>query len=113
MLGFILYPCIPNELIRRLNIYCGIRSISKGVLSQRPGLSAWKKVGAATKEGITRECLGDPQVLKSLLGVDDEEDESNKSIQKVNELVVQALARAGHVVSGCKLLLMWRWREMR
>ena len=87
-------------------------SISKGVLSQR-GLSAWKKVGAATKEGITRECLGDPQVLKSFLDVDDEEDESNKSIQKVNELVVQALALAGHVVSGCKLLLMWRWREMR
>ena len=64
--------------------------------SKRRCLSAWKKIGAATKEGITRECLSDPQVLKTSLGVDDEDDESNQTIQKANDLAVQALARAGY-----------------
>ena len=35
-------------------------------------------------------------MLKSSLGVANEEDKSNKSIQKTNELAVQALARAGY-----------------
>ena len=64
--------------------------------SKRRCLSAWKKIGAATKEGITRECLSDPQVLKTSLGVDDEDDKSNQTIQKANDLAVQALARAGY-----------------
>ena len=62
--------------------------------SKRRCLSAWKKIGAATKEEITHECLSDMQVLKTSLGVDDEDDESNQTIQKANELAVQALARA-------------------
>jgi hypothetical protein len=64
--------------------------------TKRRCLSAWKKIGAATKEGITRECLSDPQVLKTSLGVDDEDDKSNQTIQKANNLAVQALARAGY-----------------
>jgi hypothetical protein len=56
----------------------------------------WKKVGAATKEGITQECLSNPNVLKSFLGVDDEEDELKKSIQNAYELAAQALAWAGY-----------------
>jgi hypothetical protein len=64
--------------------------------SKRRCLSAWKKIGASTKVGITRECLSNPQVLKTSLGVEDEGDESNQTIQKANKLAVQALARAGY-----------------
>jgi hypothetical protein len=41
--------------------------------------------------GITQEfLLSNLQVLKLSIGVDDEDDKSNKSIQKANNLAVQA-----------------------
>jgi hypothetical protein len=142
MLGFILYPCVPNtthvtqemdqcygpfktQFLINLVLIVEARINKKKSLSLKPKfvglplfggtdheteyvmksgafqkgfskrrcLSALKKIGAATKAS---ECLSDPQVLKTSLGVDDEYDESNQTIQKANELAVQALARAGY-----------------
>ncbi len=58
-------------------------------------LAAYAKVGAPTREGVTRACLNNPQVLTS-------NDTSNDiaklcwSIQNANELAIHALTQAGY-----------------
>ncbi len=58
-------------------------------------LAAWKKVGAATPEGVTRACLDDVQVLKSL-GDGDNIDQLHWSIQAANDIAIHALTQGGY-----------------
>ena len=55
-------------------------------------LAAYKKVGAATPEGITRACLNNPQVLQNISN--DGDDDITKlqwSIQAANDWAIYAL----------------------
>ena len=59
-------------------------------------LEAYKKVGAATPEGITRACLNNPQVLRKI--IDDGDDDITKlqwSIQAANNQAIYVLKQAG------------------
>jgi hypothetical protein len=57
--------------------------------------AAWKKVGAATEDGVTRECLSNPEVMKEH-GDGKDTDEPYKAIQTANELAIHALMVAGY-----------------
>ena len=144
LLGFILYPCVPNtthvtqetdqcygpfktqflinleqicvERLKKnkslslspsmvgLPLFGGIDSetcirvatsaFQKGFVRSRC-LAAWKKVGAATEDGITRACLSNPQVLKEI-GDNEDTDRLYYAIQKANDLAVHALNIAGY-----------------
>ncbi len=61
-------------------------------------LAAYKKVGAATPEGVTRACLDNPQVLRNLSSDDDDDDDTKLkwSIQAANDRAVHALKQAGY-----------------
>jgi hypothetical protein len=58
-------------------------------------LAAWRKVSAATEDGITRTCLNDPHVMKEI-GDGKEMDVSYASIQTANNLAIFALSMAGY-----------------
>ncbi len=57
--------------------------------------AAWTKVGAAMPDGITRACLGNPQVMKEL-GDGKDTDELYKAIQTANDLAIHALTVVGY-----------------
>jgi hypothetical protein len=114
MLGFVLYPCVPNtthvtqetdqnygpfktQFLSNLDLIVDARLTANKSLSLQPKfvglplfggvdtetdfnvevglfqkafapskcLSAWKKVGAATPEGVIHACLNNPQVMRS------------------------------------------------
>jgi hypothetical protein len=60
-------------------------------------LAAWKKVGAATPEGVTRACLDNPQVLRNI-SKDDVDDDAMLmwAIQAANDRAIHALKQAGY-----------------
>ena len=69
-------------------------------------LEAYKKVGAATPEGITRACLNNPQVLRNIS--DDGNDDTTKrkwSIQAANDRAIYALKQAGYDADYLKATL--------
>ena len=69
-------------------------------------LAAYKKVGAATPEGITRACLNNPQVLQNISN--DGDDDITKlqwSIQAANDRAVYALKQAGYDADYLKATL--------
>jgi phage terminase large subunit-like protein len=151
MLGFILYPCVPNtthvtqetdqnygpfktqfsvnlELIVAarleadvslslgpkfvgLPLFGGIDPdtgchIEVGAFEEgfkpKRCLGAWSRIGAATRNGeITRNCLSDKQVLRSL-GDDDNTDKLYWAIQAANNIATLALERAGYDASLLK-----------
>ena len=68
-------------------------------------LAAYKKVGAATPEGVTRACLDNPQVLRSSDNNNNNIGELNWSIQNANELAIHALTQAGYDVQCLKAIL--------
>ncbi len=59
-------------------------------------VSAWEKVGAATKDGITRRCLEDKKVKRLVADGDKEADELHPLIQIANDLAIHALMQAGY-----------------
>jgi len=61
-------------------------------------VSAWEKVGAATKDGITQWCLKDKnkKVKRSVGDGDEEADKLHPLIQTANDLAVHALVQAGY-----------------
>jgi hypothetical protein len=61
--------------------------------SKKACLNAWAKVGAAP---LTRQCLNDPKVSKSLGDGDDDFDEYLRSIQVANQLATHALTEGGY-----------------
>ncbi len=66
-----------------------VSAFNKGFKPERC-LAAWSKIGAATKDGkITRNCLSDKQVLKSL-GDEDDTDKLYWSIQTTNNIATNA-----------------------
>jgi hypothetical protein len=75
-----------------INVVTG--AFQKALVPSR-SLAAWRKVGAATEDGITRACLNDPQVLKEF-GDGNDSDQLYYSIQKANELAIHALNTAGY-----------------
>ena len=153
LLGFILYPCVPNsthvtqetdqnygpfktqflsnlELIvdarlekkkslslqpkfmglplfggvnRETELQVDLRAFQKG-FARSKCLTAWKKVGTATLQGITRACLHNPQVLKSL-GDNEDTDQLHWSVQAVDDLAIHALTQAGHDAHWLKATL--------
>ena len=69
-------------------------------------LAAYKKVGAATPEGITRACLNNPQVLQNISN--DGDDDITKlqwSIQAANDRAIYALKQAGYDADHLKATL--------
>ncbi len=58
-------------------------------------IAAWRKVGAATEDGITRACLNNKQVMKEM-GVVKETDEVYAAIQMANDLAIHALTLVGY-----------------
>ncbi len=58
-------------------------------------IAAWRKVGAATEDGITRAYLNDKQVMNEM-GVVKETDEVYAAIQTANDLAIHALTLAGY-----------------
>jgi hypothetical protein len=60
-------------------------------------LAAWKKVGAATPEGVTRACLDNPQVLRNISNDDGDDDSMLMwAIQAANDRAIHALKQAGY-----------------
>ncbi len=59
-------------------------------------VSAWEKVGAATKDCITRRCLQDLQVMRLIGDGNNEVDELHCLIQTSNNLAVHALMQVGY-----------------
>ena len=60
-------------------------------------LAAYKKVGAATPDGVTHACLNNPQVLQNLSKDDDDDNAMLKwAIQAVNDRAIHALKHAGY-----------------
>ena len=57
-------------------------------------VSAWEKVGAATKDGIIQRCLKDKEVKRLIGDGDEEADELHPLIQTANDLAVHALVQA-------------------
>ena len=68
-------------------------------------LAAWKKVGAATPEGVTRACLDDAQVPK-LLGDGNDIDQLHWSIQAANDIAIHALTQGGYDAQWLKATLV-------
>jgi len=69
-------------------------------------LEAYKKVGAATPEGITHACLNNPQVLQNIS--DDGDDDTTKlkwSIQAAKDRAIYALKQAGYDADYLKATL--------
>ncbi len=64
--------------------------------NRRACISAWEKIGAATRDCITRACLNDPEVMVNIGDGSDEVDRRNRAIQEVNDLAVNALNSAGY-----------------
>jgi hypothetical protein len=59
-------------------------------------LAAWKKVGAASEDGlITRACRDDPKVLRDL-GDDGNTNKAHWGIQTANNIAITALKQAGY-----------------
>ena len=59
-------------------------------------LAVYAKVGAATREGVTRACLNNPQVLRSSSDTSNDIAKLCWSVQNANELAVHALTQAGY-----------------
>jgi len=69
-------------------------------------LAAWKKVGAATPEGVTRACLDNPQVLQ-IISKDDGDDDAMLmwAIQAANDRAVHALKKASYAAGHLQATL--------
>ena len=91
-----------EESIARQN-HVDLGSFQKGFACSKC-LPAWKKVGAATPEGITGACLNDAQVLK-LLSDDDDTDQLHWSIQAANDLAIHAETQGGYDAQWLKATL--------
>jgi len=76
-------------------------------------LAAWKKVGAATAEGVTRACLNNKQVMMSLGGNEDENSRTRWSIQNANDLAIHALTQGGYDAQWLKATLEEKREEER
>ena len=160
LLGFILYPCVPNtthvtqetdqnygpfktQFLSNLDLIVDARLAKKKSLTLQPKfvglplfggvdhetelqvelgafqkgftrsrcLAAWKKVGAATAEGVTRACLKDKQVMLSTGGDDD--DRTRWSIQNANDLAIHALTQGGYDAQWLKATLETKCEEER
>ncbi len=59
-------------------------------------LAAWQKVGAATKDGITRACLNNPHVMKEIGDGKETDNETYAAVQRANDLTIFALSNAGY-----------------
>ena len=70
--------------------------------SREQCLSPWKKIGAAP---LTRKCLSNPQVRKSL-DLDQDYAKLVNSVQEANEYVVYALTEGGYDGSALQALVM-------
>jgi len=155
LLGFVLYPCVPNtthvtqetdqnygpfktQFLSNLDLIADKRLTAKKSLSlqqkfvglplfggvdcdtqfnvevgafqkafgQSKCLAAYKKVGTATPEGITRACLNNPQVLRNISN--DGDDDITKlqwSIKAANDRAVYALKQAGYDADYLKATL--------
>ena len=77
-------------------------------------LAAYKKVGAATPEGITRACLNNPQVLQNISDDGDEDDTTKLqwSIQAANDRAIYALKQAGYDADHLKATLQQAGRAV-
>jgi hypothetical protein len=155
LLGFVLYPCVPNtthvtqetdqnydpfktQFLSNLDLIVDKRLMAKkslslqqkfvglplfggvdrdtqfnvevGAFQQAFGrskcLAAYKKVGTATPEGITRACLNNPQVLRNISNDgDDDITKLQRSIQAANDRAVYALKQAGYDADYLKATL--------
>jgi hypothetical protein len=75
-------------------------------------LAAWKKVGAATPEGVTRACLDNQQVLRNI-SKDDVDDDAMLmwAIQAANDRAIHALKQAGYAAEYLQATLQERNEE--
>jgi hypothetical protein len=146
LLGFVLYPCVPNtthvtqetdqnygpfktQFLSNLELIVDERLTAKKSLSLQQKfvglplfvgvdretqfnvevgafqkafvrlkyLVAYKKVGAAMPEGVTRACLNNPQVLQNISNNgDDDITQLHWSIQAANDRAIHALKQAGY-----------------
>ena len=83
-------------------------AFSKG-FSREACLNAWAKVGAAP---LTRKCLSDPKVNKTLGDGDDKFDEFLLSIQAANDLATHALTQGGYKGDLLKVKIVPRKTEV-
>jgi xanthine/CO dehydrogenase XdhC/CoxF family maturation factor len=56
----------------------------------------FERIGAATKDGVTRACLQDMQVMRSIGDGDDESDMLQHAVQTGNNTAVYHLIQAGY-----------------
>ncbi len=68
-------------------------------------ITAWRKVGAATEDGVTCACLDNPQVLKEIGHGNKETDQVYLAIQTTNDLAIHALKMAGYNAQWLKATL--------
>ena len=75
-------------------------------------LAAWKKVGAATPEGVTRACLDNQQVLRNISNDDVDDDAMLMwAIQAANDRAIHALKQAGYAAEYLQAILQERNEE--
>jgi len=155
LLGFVMYPCVPNtthvtqetnqnygpfktQFLSNLDLIVDKRLMAKKSLShqqefvglslfggvdhdtqfnvevgafqkafvQSKCLAAYKEVGTAMPEGITRACLNNPHVLRNISN--DGDDDITKlqwSIQAANNRAIYALKQAGYDADYLKATL--------
>jgi hypothetical protein len=68
-------------------------------------IAAWRKVGAATENEITRACLDNPQVSKEIGDGNKDMDQIYLAIQTANDLTIQALMMGGYDAQWLKATL--------
>ncbi len=59
-------------------------------------VSAWEKMGAVTKDGITQQCLKDSRAMHSIGDGNNKVDELHNLIQTSNNLAAHTLMQAGY-----------------
>ena len=66
--------------------------------SREKCLGSWRKVGAATDQGVTRACLSNKQVMRLIGDGDDNDKETllRYSVQVANDNAIYALSQAGY-----------------
>jgi hypothetical protein len=106
--GLPLFGGVDRETGYKVEVADG--AFQKGFSKERC-LAAWKKVGAASEDGlITWACLEDPKVLHDL-GDDGNTNQAYWAVQTANNNVIAALTQAGYNADWLKAVFRWLGEE--
>jgi hypothetical protein len=81
--------------------------------SKQKCVASFERIGAATKDGVTRACLQDKQVMIAIRDGDEETDMFHHAVQTANKNAVHQLIQAGYDAEHLRATIVKKEQEER